>query len=342
MQAFNNPNSNALFFKAKYKILPQTILPPYDQTTTSSQPKPPSNLDYTNSMAFRFLLPRASANLQAFQIRKHISSSNTTSPLLRSATQAFKSRKPFSVTHPCLPLMHIMPECTALTPKPSLATRRSTTNILPLLLSYPCFDLQSFTNGYKNAPSPSSSPDSSISLHVSSTPQNTTKLSLLTILGTTLLTRWHTHLSLAPQVSRSWYRARYAEESIEFTEAVSYLDRLSEEADLFFVLSRSRYDGFPIGEVPGPSPTFKEWESGRPLTRNMAVYAYMFGKYSGRWLFHRTVARLCGDSRWRGVNEVINPARDHKLRTVAKRHGMDEVKFERVAKRLLMIWPLLP
>lgn len=74
------------------------------------------------------------------------------------------------------------------------------------------------------------------------------------------------------------------------------------------------------------------------------VYAYMFGKYSGRWVFYRVVAWACGGIKgaWRGVNEVINPARNHKLRAVARRHGMDEVKFEKVAKRLLKVWPLLP
>ena len=109
------------------------------------------------------------------------------------------------------------------------------------------------------------------------------------------------------------------------------LERLSETSDVFFAISRARYDGFPVGRLP---PV--------PVSRNVMVYAYMLGKYSLRWGFYRMVARICKKPDWRAVREVVNPRKDSKLREVATRHGIDPERFEWVGRRLRWVWPLLP
>ena len=72
--------------------------------------------------------------------------------------------------------------------------------------------------------------------------------------------------------------------------------------------------------------------------------AYMVAKFTLRWGFYRIAARLCGATRkeWKGVREVINPAKDHKLGEVAARHGIDPDKFRNTGRMLRRVWPLLP
>lgn len=274
-------------------------------------------------MALRLYLPRASANLQAFQSRKSISVTNACSSLL-SATQAFQARKSFSGTNACLPMFNGIAQHKAIKPQQFVASHHRATNLAPFLpsnhsvvLHFPALELPSF-------------------LEPSEIRQTSFKTGLFRSFGETFLTSWHTLLSLQRQSSASWYMNVLREETLEFEQAVSYVDKLSEESDLFFILSRSRFDKYPIGALP----SLISVEKG--LFRNVAVYAYMVGKYSGRWIFYRVVARVCGKEDWRSVNEVINPTKGFKLRTVASRHGVDQGGFERVAKRLLRVWPLLP
>lgn len=70
--------------------------------------------------------------------------------------------------------------------------------------------------------------------------------------------------------------------------------------------------------------------------------AYMVLKYTLRWGFYRTAARLSGSRKWSGVREVINPGKDHKLGEVAVRHGIDTAKFRDNSRMLRRVWPLLP
>ncbi|KAF2201356.1 hypothetical protein GQ43DRAFT_371653 [Delitschia confertaspora ATCC 74209] len=146
----------------------------------------------------------------------------------------------------------------------------------------------------------------------------------------TFLKWWHTKLGLARQSGRSWYCARLLEEIREVRQANTVTERPREISDVFFALSGAHHDGIPIGEVI-------------PLIarRNLVVYAYMIGKYTMRWSFHRTIAWMCkGD--WKEMLEVVNPDKDSKLKVVAELHGIDPEEFKLVAHRLLQMWPLLP
>ncbi|KAK3314035.1 hypothetical protein B0H66DRAFT_369791 [Apodospora peruviana] len=147
----------------------------------------------------------------------------------------------------------------------------------------------------------------------------------------TLLRRWHKMLGLARQSPPTWYRDRVREELRERRAVTTFWRRLSETSDVFFSLSRARYDGFPVR----PLPPFD-------ASRHAAVYVYMFVKYTLRWGFYRTAARLCRAPHHDRVREVVNPAKEHKLKEVASRYRLEKTKFQRVGSQLRRIWPLLP
>ncbi len=147
-------------------------------------------------------------------------------------------------------------------------------------------------------------------------------------LAEVLLRRWHGLLGLARQSPAAWHEERLREERVELENAASAVERLSETSDVFFSISRARYDGYPVEELPHLASR-----------RHVLVYGYMLAKFTLRWAFYRTAAFLCGVP---PVREVINPAKDHKIDGVAARHHIDPVPFKRVCRRLRRVWPLLP
>ncbi|KAK0110170.1 hypothetical protein ONS95_002821 [Cadophora gregata] len=147
----------------------------------------------------------------------------------------------------------------------------------------------------------------------------------------TFLKPWYRILDLARQTPLSWHLSRLEEEKAELTEPKSALEKLSEESDVFFTIGRATHDGYTIDEQP-------------PFTKSLhhaLVYAYMFWKYSSRCVFYQTAAILCRAEKW-SVREVVNPARDGKIRVVAERHGICPEEFLKVCRRLRWVWPLLP
>jgi len=137
-------------------------------------------------------------------------------------------------------------------------------------------------------------------------------------------------LGLSRQSPPSWYRDRLREELRERRSAKTSWQKLSETSDVFFSISRARYDGFPVRKLP-------------PFvaSRDTLLYTYMLAKYTLRWNFYRTAAVLCGTPYDR-VREVVNPGKDYKLDEVASRYQIDPVEFRRVGRRLRRVWPLLP
>ena len=146
-----------------------------------------------------------------------------------------------------------------------------------------------------------------------------------------LLRVWHRALNLPRQSPPSWYRERLREELQERQSARSPISKLSETADVFFASSRAHYDGCQLRGIPRNAGV-----------GHLPVYLYMLAKYSSRWHFYRTVARLCRAPQLDKVREVINPAKDRKLAEVAVRHHIDPIKFTHIGRRLRRVWPLLP
>ncbi|KAL7624853.1 hypothetical protein AAE478_004067 [Parahypoxylon ruwenzoriense] len=145
-----------------------------------------------------------------------------------------------------------------------------------------------------------------------------------------ILHRWHGLLGLQRQSPSSWHRERLREELKELRAANTPIEKLSEAADVFFSISRAKYDGFPIREMP------------RFAFSHVPVYVYMLAKFTSRWAFYRMLAFLCGAPHYRTVREVVNPGKDSKLDEVASRHDIDPDKFKRFGRRLRRIWPLFP
>jgi hypothetical protein len=138
-------------------------------------------------------------------------------------------------------------------------------------------------------------------------------------------------LGLPRQSPPSWYRDRLREELHELRTATTPIHRLSETSDVFFAISRARYDGIHAWKLP---PFI--------ASRHVPVYGYMLLKYTLRWAFYRTAARLCKAPRPYLVREVVNPGKDSKLDEVSFRHGIDQLQFRSVGRRLRSVWPLLP
>ncbi|KAK5998991.1 hypothetical protein PT974_01376 [Cladobotryum mycophilum] len=144
-----------------------------------------------------------------------------------------------------------------------------------------------------------------------------------------IMQRFHRFLGLAQQAP-DWYPARLREELAERREAKRRIDKLSETADIFYIISRSHYDGHPVRSLP-------------PFRfRHVFVYGYIVPKLSSRFLFYRTAAYFCGCRNIKSVREVVNPAKDHKLEQVASRNEVDRDTFLRVCRRLRRVWVFFP
>jgi hypothetical protein len=147
--------------------------------------------------------------------------------------------------------------------------------------------------------------------------------------GYAFLSWWHGVLDLKHQTPRTWHHDRLREERQELQEATTFLQKISESSDVIFSISRARHDGYDIHPLP------------RFFDRDYTLaYMYMIGKFSSRWMFFRTAAFLSRAPH--PVREVVNPTKDDKLRVVAVRHQIDPIRFKRICRRLLRIWPLFP
>ncbi|KAH8900232.1 hypothetical protein GQ53DRAFT_741182 [Thozetella sp. PMI_491] len=144
------------------------------------------------------------------------------------------------------------------------------------------------------------------------------------------LRRWHRMLSLKIQPP-GWYPERLREETQEVARARGRVHRLSERSDILFCIVRAHFDGFPLRKIP---PIV--------LGQNGLVYAYMVAKFTSRWGFYRFAAHISAAPDARAVSEVINPAKQHKIREVASRHNIDMDKFASICRYLRHFWPLFP
>ena len=144
------------------------------------------------------------------------------------------------------------------------------------------------------------------------------------------LIRWQACLHLKRQTNRSWHITRLREERIELQEETAYIAKISEEADIIFVILRASCNGHYIEELPQIT-----------TVRHELIHSYMLGKYTSRCLFYRTIGIICRRSMRDTVSEVVNPKKDFKLEAVGVRHNIDPILFRRVGSWLRMVWPLL-
>ncbi|KAI1357786.1 hypothetical protein F5Y08DRAFT_351636 [Xylaria arbuscula] len=153
---------------------------------------------------------------------------------------------------------------------------------------------------------------------------------MLHTVGRAILQKWLNMLNMPRQSPPSWYLDRYTEELVELDEAKTWLEKLSESSDVFFIICRAKHDGFPIADIPSINP------------RHILTYAYMLAKYTSRWAFYRVLAFLCKAPSPSTVREVVNPSNDSKLEGVALRHHMNPLDFVSMGRRLRRVWVLPP
>lgn len=150
-------------------------------------------------------------------------------------------------------------------------------------------------------------------------------------LGCIRLRWWFTTLNLQRQSHAAWHRDRLREELCERRLAEKSWEKLSETSDVLFSITRVQYDGFPTRTPSCLSGL-----------RSSPIYMYMLAKYTSLWSFYKVAALLCNVRHWNLVNEVVNPSKDRKLAEVASRHEIDQSDFERVSRKLRLVWPLFP
>lgn len=136
---------------------------------------------------------------------------------------------------------------------------------------------------------------------------------------------WHNFLDM-PRKDEEWHRNDIADELAEYEEAEGFIDRWSELSDVVYAVTRARWDGF---------------ESSFPLSlmQVLSGIAYMFPKYTSRWLFYYVAGRKAGAGR--KVTEVRNPVKVHKLHHIAKKYDIEPELFAGICERQLKYWPLL-
>jgi len=124
-----------------------------------------------------------------------------------------------------------------------------------------------------------------------------------------------------------WHESDIRDELKEYHEARGLISKWSELSDLSYTWTRAKWSGHLI-------------EAPVSLAKLYFGIAYMFPKYTLRWLFFRRAAKRIGPST--RVHEVRNPKKIHKLNDIAKRNGLDVIQFQKACEHLLKYWPLLP
>lgn len=137
---------------------------------------------------------------------------------------------------------------------------------------------------------------------------------------------WHSLLDMRKH-DADWHRQDIADELRELKEARDFWSRWSETSDVVYTVTRARWSGHK--SFAWPLEGWKFWWGA----------AYMFPKYTSRWLFFYMLGKKLGAKQ--KVTAVRNPKKVHKLRDVAAQFGIDSKSFEETATRWLTWWPLL-
>jgi len=135
-----------------------------------------------------------------------------------------------------------------------------------------------------------------------------------------LLHYWHEKLAM-PKYDESWHRQDMADEFAEYQESVGIIHTWSELSDVAYTYTRARWSG----HTTIPFPLARVW-----------LYVgiiYMLPKYTLRWKFFRKVGYTF-DANLQ-INEVRNPKKIKKLKTIAEKYQLDPDEFTNRATRLM-------
>lgn len=140
-----------------------------------------------------------------------------------------------------------------------------------------------------------------------------------------LINLWHSILNM-PKMDKEWHIADIKDETLEYEEAVTFLEKWSELSDIVYTCTRAKWSGHDL-KFPFP---FRIYIWGA---------LYMIPKYSFRWIFYRYIVWEMGSKV--KITEVRNPKKIEKLEGIAKKYNLDPEIFVSYAKKTLAWWPLL-
>lgn len=135
-----------------------------------------------------------------------------------------------------------------------------------------------------------------------------------------LINKWHTMLNM-PKHDEVWHKEDMADELTEYEEAEGLIDTWSELSDVAYTYTRAKWSGhtnmnFPLSRV-----------------QFFVGILYMFPKYTLRWRFFRKLGYQFDKNLH--INEVRNPKKIEKLKTIAEKYNLDPEAFQTQAEKML-------
>lgn len=126
---------------------------------------------------------------------------------------------------------------------------------------------------------------------------------------------------------KSWHENDLEDELNEYNDEIKMVKKWSELSDVVYTCTRAQWSGHSLKF---------------PFNKTMFYLgaAYMFPKYTSRWLFFRSAGKAAGAKQ--PVHEVRNPKKTHKLHQIAERNDINKSTFQAICERKLRYWPLLP
>jgi hypothetical protein len=143
-----------------------------------------------------------------------------------------------------------------------------------------------------------------------------------------MITIWHSWLAM-PGFDQAWHERDLADELAEYHEETKLLKKWSELSDVVYTCTRARWSGHALAF---PLRRWQFWV-GLP---------YMYGKYTGRFLFYRHAGKKAGANKV--IRCVRNPQKLHKLDNILAEQDItvDKARLLAQCKKQLRFWPLLP
>ena len=126
--------------------------------------------------------------------------------------------------------------------------------------------------------------------------------------------------------TKAWHKKDISQEMAELVDAVGFVSRWSEYADVVYSVTRARWGGYEA-----------DW----PISKKSIIYGsiYMFPKYVLRFAFFRHAGKKINPKA--KLVEVRNPQKIDKLEHIANKYDLPADEFIQQCKKQLKHWVLL-
>lgn len=141
-----------------------------------------------------------------------------------------------------------------------------------------------------------------------------------------LIFAWHRWMDM-PLESPQWYLDKIEGEITELVDARGCWARLSERGDVLYSYSRAEFDGIAV------LGTYHAY-------LHLYIALYMVIKLTLRRLYYKRVGARMDPPK--DMKALRNPQKDDNLRSLAIKHGYDEIIFLNTAKKIRSRWLFLP